>query len=400
MDIITMKKFFIFFLLMLSLSATSQNKDTLILIYKFYNNAPIKNITYRKQFKADLSSLPLPNDTSLYKLISHNPPVCQGNTGTCWCFAATSFFESEIYRLSGKKIKLSEMYFVYWEYVERAIDFVHTHGKTYINEGSEASALIRLFQKYGAVPLSSYEGKPNFRTFHSHRALINELQQFLNEVKKRAIWDEAYIVGTVKSLLNAEMGVPPEKFIYEGKEYSPLSFFNDYLKIKPVGYFRFMSTEYFPFNEKYELIEDDNWWHDREFYNVSPDTFIMLIHKSLEKKFSVCLCGDVSEAGYDHNEQKVAVVPLFDIPNSKINKDSRELRLQNNTTTDDHCIHIVGYYENKGKYWYLIKDSNGNTFDGKFPGYRFYDEDYIKLKMMNILIAGDAARWYLDRIIK
>ncbi|MGQ9847069.1 MAG: C1 family peptidase, partial [Bacteroidales bacterium] len=355
---------------------------------------------YKKQFKADLSTYSFPNDTALYKKIFHNPPICQGNTGTCWSYSATSFFESEIYRISGKKVKLSEMYAVYWEYVERAIDFVNTRGKTYVDEGSEASALLRIYQKYGAVPYSAYIGKPNYRIHHSHREMVKEIKNFLSQVKENNIWNEEYVVNVVKSLLNAEMGAPPTSFSYEGKEYTPKSFLNDYMQIKPTAYFRFMSTMSAPFYEKSELVENDNWWHDREYYNVPADTFVKLINKALEKNYSVCLCGDVSEAGYDHNEQKVAVVPVFDIPSSQINESSREMRLQNETTTDDHCIHVIGYYQKDGKYWYLIKDSNGNTFDGTNPGYRIYSEDYVKLKMMNIMINGEAGRWFLDKFVK
>ncbi len=393
----------ILFLLFIFLSVTSfeQNVDKAVIsTEKDSPPSNAKNYKYRKQFKADFSNYSFPNDTALYKKIFHNPPVCQGNTGTCWCFSTTSFFESEVYRLTGMEVKLSEMFVVYWEYVERAIDFVRTRGKTYVDEGSEASALLRIYNKYGAVPLSVYEGKPDYREHYSHRDIVKEIKIFLVKVKENNIWNEEYVVNVVKSLLNAEMGVPPASFTYEGKEYTPQRFLSDFMKIKPASYFSFMSTITAPYYEKSELIENDNWWHCNDYYNVPADTFVKLINKALEKKYSVCLCGDVSEAGYEHNEQKVAAVPVFDIPASQINDDSREMRLQNGTTTDDHCIHMVGYYYKDGKYWYLIKDSNGNTFDGAYPGYRIYSEDYVKLKMMNILIHGEAARWFLDKIVK
>jgi hypothetical protein len=38
--------------------------------------------------------------------------------------------------------------------------------------------------------------------------------------------------------------------------------------------------------------------------------------------------------------------------------------------------------------------------DGAHRGYRFYSEDYIKLKMINIMVNVDAARKILDEIIK
>jgi len=46
------------------------------------------------------------------------------------------------------------------------------------------------------------------------------------------------------------------------------------------------------------------------------------------------------------------------------------------------------------------KDSNGNAFDGDYKGYRFFSEDYIKLKMMNIMVNKNSAKNLLDKIIK
>ena len=40
------------------------------------------------------------------------PVISQGRTGTCWSFSSTSFLDSEIIRLTGKKVDLSEMYTV------------------------------------------------------------------------------------------------------------------------------------------------------------------------------------------------------------------------------------------------------------------------------------------------
>ena len=54
------------------------------------------------------------------------PPVAQYLTGTCWSFSTTSFYESEIKRLSGKEIKLSEMWTAYCEYPGQG-QTVHRH---------------------------------------------------------------------------------------------------------------------------------------------------------------------------------------------------------------------------------------------------------------------------------
>ena len=41
--------------------------------------------------------------------LEYLPVISQDRTGTCWSFSTSSFLESEIIRLTGKKIDLSEM---------------------------------------------------------------------------------------------------------------------------------------------------------------------------------------------------------------------------------------------------------------------------------------------------
>ena len=46
--------------------------------------------------------------------------ISQDITGTCWSFSTSSFLESEIIRLTGKQIDLSEMYSVRQTYSKKA----------------------------------------------------------------------------------------------------------------------------------------------------------------------------------------------------------------------------------------------------------------------------------------
>ena len=41
-------------------------------------------------------------------------------------------------------------------------------------------------------------------------------------------------------------------------------------------------------------------------------------------------------------------------------------------------------------YWYLIKDSGSGARNGPNKGYRFYHQDYVKLKMIDLMIHKDA----------
>jgi len=352
-----------------------------------------------KVFSVDFSASIFPTDTSIYIKYWHNNPLNQGLTGTCWCFAGTSFVESEVERLTKRKIKLSEMYTVYWEYVERARYFVEKRGDMYFSEGSESNAVLRMMNKYGAVPSYVYTGKTAGKTIHNHAKMLEEMLSYLASVRKNNEWNEAIVITTIKNILNFYMGEPPASFMYEGKSFNPLNFLSDFLKLNTGNYFSFMSSKKIAYNQKGLLDESDNWWKSDDYYNLSLNDYMKLLTKSITNGYTIALCGDVSEPGYNSQFQ-VAIVPSFDIPSEYINEDARQYRLENRSTTDDHCIHIVGYYIKDGKYWFLIKDSGSGANDGNIKGYRFYHEDYIKLKMMNLLIHKDIAKEFLDKIIK
>ena len=100
-----------------------------------------------RSFKVDFTGLDLPKNLNEFTYAWHNEHVSQGLTGTCWAFAGTSFFESEIFRISGEKIKLSEMHTVYWEYVEKARYYVQERGRSNFSQGSEGNAVPRIWKK-------------------------------------------------------------------------------------------------------------------------------------------------------------------------------------------------------------------------------------------------------------
>ena len=85
-----------------------------------------------------------------------------------------------------------------------------------------------------------------------------------------------------------------------------------------------------------------------------------------------------------------AFVPDFDIPQDYINQHSREYRMDNRSTTDDHGVHIIGCTELDGRDWYLIKESSSRGHWGKHIGYMFYRDDYVRLKMMEFAVHRDA----------
>ncbi len=355
------------------------------------------------KLKVDDRGINYPTDPSLYKTVWCSNSISQGNTGTCWSFSTSSFMESEVKRIANKEVNLSEMYTVYWEYVERMKYFIQYKGEMHLGEGSETNAIPKIMAKYGAVPYSAYKGKKSENQFYNHEDLFEKVEALFNTIKQEENWDEEKAVASLKLLLNRNIGEPPIAITIDGKKMTPKEYLAS-LKIEPLNYVTFMSLMEAPYYKKTVYNVPDNWWRSDDYINIPLEDFTSIIKESLKKGYSISIGSDVSEPGFDKISQ-TAIIPKFDIASEHINESSRQLRFANGSTTDDHAMHLVGYYQKEnGENWFLIKDSgsgsrNGKLDDKKF-GYYFMNEDYIKLKMMTITVHKDAAEKYLSKIKK
>jgi len=349
----------------------------------------------RKAFAVDLSAFEAPAGVEGFNAAWHNPPTSQGATNTCWCFATTSFFESEVYRIHGRKVRLSEMHAVYGEYLERARRFVRERGNSAVAEGSEANAVTRDWKLYGCMPWEAYSGLLPGQKFHDHTKLIREVKSYLEHLKAANAWSEEQAVATVRAILNHHLGEPPARFTVEGKAYTPQSYLRDYLKINPDDYVDVLSYMQQPFGQRVEYEVPDNWWHSKDYYNVPLETFMKILKTALGRGYSASLGGDVSEPGRNA-QKKVFMIPTFDIPPDYIDDSARQYRFSNESTTDDHAIHLVGYKEADGGGWFLVKDSGSGAFNAEPKGYYFMSGDYLKLKMMDFMIHKDAVKGLIE----
>ena len=378
----------------------------------YYQNNILKDISHvkkertekkmDKRFLMDQSGMELPNKIDLYKnkTVWHNPTISQGNAGTCWCFSTTSFVESEVYRRTEQKVKLSEIYTVYWEYVEKARGFVQKRGNSVFSEGSEGNALARMYKKYGIVPQSVYNGLPADRKFHSHSDMYKEMNHYLKTVKQNDAWNEELVISTIKSIMNHHIGMPPTEFDYNGKTITPKEYMTDVIKYNPDDYVEILSYKQEPYWKQVEYSVEDNWWHSKDYYNVPLTDFMIIVKDAINKGYSMSIGGDVSEAGFLRSTN-CAMIPSFDIASENIDENARQFRFSNQTTTDDHGMHLVGYAQFNGKDWYLIKDSSSGSRnvgeESSIFGYYFFNEDYIKLKMMGFTIHKDAVKNVLKK---
>ncbi len=345
-----------------------------------------------KHLILDQSEMRIPGYPADYTKLWAMPTLSQGNAGTCWAYGGTSFVESEHKRLGGDSLKLSEMYTVYWEYVEKARRYVKTRGESRFTQGSQANAVTRMIKLHGAVPETAYTGLKKERKYHSHADMVSEMKSYLQSVKETNAWNEARVISTIKSIMHYHMGEPPATFDYNNKKYTPESFRDDVLHYNPDEYVDLMSTIAVPFGERGLYDVPDNWWQCDEYKNVKLDNYLAILNEALENGYSAAIGGDVSEAGFSR-ETNAAVIPDFDIESNNINQAAREFRFANNSTSDDHIMHIIGYQKFKGDYWYLVKDSSSGSRNvgeesDKF-GYYFMHEDYFQLKILTFTVHKD-----------
>lgn len=353
----------------------------------------------KQVLKSDLAGVYPPQSLEEFKQCFHFPPVAQYLTSTCWSFSTTSYLESEIYRLTGKKIKLSEMWAPYFELIEKCRRFITERGESTVSGGAQSNSVTRIWKEHGIVPADVYPGVKNKDDKFNHDPMMAEIDSYLKYIKDNNLWNEEENLKHVVLILNKYMGEPPKTFTYNGKTMTPLEFLQNETGLKMDDYYSVISTCRFPFYTMAEYDFPDNWWHGKDYINLPLDVWYNIIKKAIPLGHTLVFSGDVSEPGH-MGEKKVAFIPTCDIPAKYIDQDSREYRIYNKTSEDDHGIHLVGYKQYKGQDWFLVKDSGRSARKAKFEGYLFFRGDFIKLKMLAISIHKDMIKDILPKIKK
>jgi len=305
----------------------------------------------------------------------------QAFTGTCWCFATTSFIESELLRMGKGEYNLSEMFVIRENYNDKLRDNYLRQGKGNLGEGSLSHDWMRVFTHSGIVPEEVYNGLNYGSPTHNH----GELNSFINAVAaipvQRKI-ESAQYHQIVDAILDSYLGKIPEEFTYKGVRYTPKSFAES-LGINPADYVEITSFTHFPFYTQGVLEIPDNWTMGK-FYNVPLDELIEIMDYSLKNGYTVNWDGDTSEKGFAYSRG----VATF--PEANVTQEIRQAGYENFTTTDDHQMHITGISKDQnGAKYYITKNSWG-TERSPFAGYLNMSESYVRAKTMFIMVNKNA----------
>ena len=345
-----------------------------------------------------------------FTTVKENPVTSiknQYRSGTCWCFSALSFLESEIIKAKGLKDPalypdFSEMYVVRRAYYDRIVKYVRLDGKLNVAAGSDFGDVLEVAKTYGLLSQQDYSGLQYGYDLPVQGELDAVLKGYAEAVVKNpnkkltSVWPKG-----IDGILDAYMGAVPEDKVIKPEALGIN--LNDYIGIT--------SYTHHPFYTAFAMEVEDNWrWSPS--WNVPLDEFMAIIDNAIDKGYPVAWGGDVSEVGFTRDglailvdtqakassgsdqerwvgkgEEAPAEKPA--VKEIEVDQALRQLWYDEKTSTDDHGMHLYGIAKDQnGVKYYLIKNSWGET--GAYKGIWYMSENFVKGKTLNIVVNKNA----------
>lgn len=303
----------------------------------------------------------------------YTPIHDQGRKQICWIYAILATIEGDRLAL-GDSICLSP-YMPARNYILEQVDNHYNQGVIKpLTFRATALTALRLIEEYGAVPYDAYS--------HGEKVNFTALVESAGLAARQAILNKD---GADKCRMNVEdtldkhLGYPTPHVHLYGAEYTPQEFARSVCP--PDEYIGFTSFAHHHFYGTFQLEIPDNF-DNSEYYNLPIGELTGMVIKAVKDGRSVCWEGDVSEDGFSFADG-VAVLP------EKINADElqnrRQRMFENNETTDDHCMCIVGLaHDQFGAQYFIMKNSWGT--DNPYHGLMYMSLDYFKMKTIAVVM--------------
>lgn len=352
-----------------------------------------------------------------FTVVKENPITSiknQYRSGTCWCYSALSFIESEILRTKGQEVDLSEMFVVGRSYHDRAVKYVRLDGHLNFAAGSSFGDVLHVIDDYGIIPQNVYSGFNYGTEMPEQNELDAVLKGYVDAARKNpnGKLTTAWVNG-LDGILDAYFGESPATFNVNGKEYTPESY-RDELGINYDDYVNITSFTHHPFYEPFIIEVCDNWRWDSA-YNLPMDEMMEVMYNAIENGYTIAWGSDVSENGFTRDglavmpveEKKAAagsdqerwVGKAADQPKEEVKAElpkemtiTQEMRQEGydrKTTTDDHGMHIYGVAKDQnGTKYFMVKNSWGET--GKYKGIWYASDAFVRYKTLNVVVHKDA----------
>lgn len=350
------------------------------------------------------------------KVMETTPIKNQNRSGTCWCYSTVTFLETEILRVGGEAVHLSEMFVARYAYLKKAELYVRMHGALNFAEGGAAHDVTEVIKEYGIVPNEVYTGM-NYGTeladFHEFTPVM---KAYLDAVIKagdtsRRPLSTAWKRG-FEAILDEYFGELPESFEWQGKQYTPKSFAES-LPLDLDEYVEISSFTHHPFYEEFILEVPDNWMWGK-VYNVPMEEMMRVVDYALENGYTLAWGTDVSEKGFSRTKglgvipetdpksmsgteaerwgamtakEREAALFTFEEPmkEREITQEMRQEAFDNYETTDDHGMVIIGTAKDQnGTPYYKVQ----NSWDTVKPydGFWYFSKPFVAYKTIDLMV--------------
>lgn len=358
----------------------------------------------------------------VFTTIKENPITSikdQNRSGTCWDYSTLSYFESEILKATGKTYDLCEAFVANKTYMDRAVQVVRLHGDCQFSQGGSAYDVLHVLKSQGICPEDAmpFPGSLYGDSLNNFNEFFGQLEPYVAGIAKSTAnkISSQWKVG-LQGILDAYLGQCPEKFTYEGKEYTPKSFaaslglnFDDYVTIT--------SYSHHPYYTQYAVEVQDNWRNPLS-WNLPMEDMARILENAVMNGYTVAWGGDVSEPGFTRKGLAYFVdtkkaeglsgsdmarwlklspakrTNLIDslgckVPELEPTAEQRQQRFDNWELTDDHGMLIFGIAKDQhGKEYYMVKNSWGET--GDYKGIWYMTKNYIVANTMDFMVNKNA----------
>ena len=358
----------------------------------------------------------------VFTTIKENPITSikdQNRSGTCWDYSTLSYFESEILKATGKTYDLCEAFVANKTYMDRAVQVVRLHGDCQFSQGGSAYDVLHVLKNQGICPEDAmpFPGSLYGDSLNNFNEFFGQLEPYVAGIAKSTAnkISSQWKVG-LQGILDAYLGQCPEKFTYEGKEYTPKSFaaslglnFDDYVTIT--------SYSHHPYYTQYAVEVQDNWRNPLS-WNLPMEDMARILENAVMNGYTVAWGGDVSEPGFTRKGLAYFVdtkkaeglsgsdmarwlklspakrTNLIDslgckVPELEPTAEQRQQRFDNWELTDDHGMLIFGIAKDQhGKEYYMVKNSWGET--GDYKGIWYMTKNYIVANTMDYMVNKNA----------
>lgn len=330
-----------------------------------------------------------------FKVIIKNPVTRVKNqveSGQyCWSYATCSFIESELIRMGRDTFDLSEDYFIYHAYIDKAQNYVLRQGYTRFKRGGLAHDVLRIVKEEGIIPAPYYKIDYVRNTFEPWDVLFSYLNTILKEECLTENWMKHYL-----ALLDSYYADRSSQFEFKDSIFTPKTFV-DYIGFNYDDYVSITSFTHHPFNSEFILEIPDNYANG-SYFNLPLNDFTQIVDTCLMKGYTLVWDGCIAGKGHSY-DKGLAMEPEdpynkdFDLKSTikeiEINQQKRQIAFERLKTTDDHLMHIIGIAENaKGKKFYIVKDSGGEN--GPYKGFLYMSEAFFKMKTIAITLNKNA----------